>query len=812
MRCLLRLWIAITLAPGMALALGPHELAVLVNRNSPDSMALANHYAALRDIPPGNLVHLDLPDRFRDAPGVISPDDFRRYIYQPAQKLLAERGLGGHILAWAYSLDFPVRIGGEQPFSIQGLTFTRGVVPPPDQIREGTFLSTLYRGPDRADGPQSPTLSIEQFTLASTNMPLPSMMLGYRGSRGQTPAQALAGLTNSLRGDALSPPGWVYFIERPGDPRSDCRAWQYPGTQAELATLGVAARITDTYPDNASTAIGLMTGHADPPEAAFRIPLAPGAYAEHLTSFGADFINPAQTKATRWLIHGAAATSGTVIEPFANWAKFPHARLFSHYAAGCTMLEALYQAIRCPLQILLIGDPLAAPWKSPPLLTLINLDESESDTPLEGVTTFLASVIGVPRATFLYTLDGRPIAHPGNQPRIRLDTRALHDGYHELRVVAYGEGPVRQQASRSFGFVTRNRGRSVTLHGLPADRALPHDLPVELHLDVQGAPPPVHIAVIAQERVLARREVKEGDSLTLTLDPRELGEGPVAIQAVAVFPDQQAVRSRPAPVFVRRNTEPPPAPVVSRAAAENGTARRFILDPSRNRADIHWQAGLPFADLETAGALMPLEAVALTAKGGNGHIALQASGPEYGFLIGALAFPDRVERWETSMTPGAGSTAPDEFGVVFGYTDPANFGYALYKARPQAWTFGQVSDGTGHSITSRGVPTPPTEPQRIELIRQDATSLVVRINGDHAMTAPLNLRRGSLGWAVRNGSLAVLDAWVSPPDAARDAYRSRGLELEVAEGAGSVPELRAVAERNGRRAVTPIDVGAPPSP
>ena len=39
-------------------------------------------------------------------------------------RAIEERGLGAHLLAWVYSVDFPVRIGTTPPLSIQGITLT----------------------------------------------------------------------------------------------------------------------------------------------------------------------------------------------------------------------------------------------------------------------------------------------------------------------------------------------------------------------------------------------------------------------------------------------------------------------------------------------------------------------------------------------------------------------------------------------------------------------------------------------------------------------------------------------------------------
>ncbi|MCB1069044.1 MAG: TIGR03790 family protein [Kiritimatiellae bacterium] len=800
--------------PLSASALGPHELAILVNQNSPRSVALANHYAALRDIPGSNLIHLDLPDSLLNASARIQPADFRTYIYDPAQALIQERGLAGHILAWAYSLDFPVRVEWQQPFSVQGLTFTRGNMPTPDQVKNGTYTSLLFRGPDREGGTQSPALSLEQFAMAArTNMPLPSMMLGFAGSRGQTFEQALSTLTNSRRGDALSPPGWIYFIERKGDPRSDCRAWQFPGAQEELKSLGVAARITEDYPKQNSSVIGLMTGQAYLPPAALERAFLPGAYAEHLTSFGADFINPDQTKATAWLNHGAAGSAGTVIEPFANWAKFPHARLFAHYASGCTLLESLYQAIRCPLQILLIGDPLAAPWKRPPLLTLLSLNETDEGTPLSGQATFMASALGDSPVTYLFLMDGRPIAHPGNKSELRIDTRQLFDGYHELRAIAYIDGPVRQQASETLGFVCNNRDRQVKILDLEPGQVLELHQPLAVRLEITAKEPPVQIALISQERVLDRSGAQLGQAFTLNLDPLRLGEGPVQVQAVAVFSDKRAVRSPPLPLLIVNHTTPPPAPQVESSWNEElGKTVVTITTPGTN-LKYQWQAALPLTEDKTFEQLVHPQTIRATAKHSEAGCTLSPATTQPGFYHGDIAFPKRLEQWEMTLTPSSGKNRPSRFGFVFQMTDDQTYSFVQFDAKSQAWSVGRVLDGETRTLASRGIPDFPDGPQTILLSQQSSTSLSVRIHATMEMSVPLTLDSGSWGWVTQGGDLHISEAWVSPPDCLRNGYRSDPETLFIPGEKDRTPDsLRLVAAKADDRAFTRLGPRASLSP
>jgi len=169
----------------------------------------------------------------------------------------------------------------------------------------------------------------------------------------------------------------------------------------------------------------------------------PGAMADHLTSLAGAFDHPAQTKMTDWIRAGATATAGTVAEPYSLWAKFPSARFFVHYAAGCTMLESFYQSLRCPLQILLLGDPLAAPYADRAELRLTGWPVS----PASGVFRLRAEVTDSSGAffhDFLFLLDGKLVS---TGSFCDLDSERLAAGQHRLRCIARSTGLVRHQVS-----------------------------------------------------------------------------------------------------------------------------------------------------------------------------------------------------------------------------------------------------------------------------------------------------------------------------------------------------------------------------
>jgi hypothetical protein len=182
----------------------------------------------------------------------------------------------------------------------------------------------------------------------------------------------------------------------------------------------------------------------------------PGAIAEHLTSFGAVFDNNSQTKITEWIRAGATASAGTVTEPYANWVKFPHARVFAHQVAGCTTLESLTQAIRCPLQILLLGDPLASPWAPRSSITLQGLTNSLLTQPTV-LTANIAARDGDVFNRFMFLIDGKTVQAAGISPKTTLMPDTLSTGPHTVRVVAYKVGSVRAQIFTETTFEVKGK-------------------------------------------------------------------------------------------------------------------------------------------------------------------------------------------------------------------------------------------------------------------------------------------------------------------------------------------------------------------
>lgn len=193
-----------------------------------------------------------------------------------------------------------------------------------------------------------------------------SVVLACTTGRGLSEEEAIQNLRRSAKSDATRPSGTIYF-ERNGDVRSTTREWAFQNAAKKLKAMGIEAVVEDgVIPKERSDVAGAVVGIADFDWKGSHSTILPGAIVEHLTSFGGVMTKGAgQTPLTEFLKHGAAGASGTVTEPYAIQAKFPSPFIHVFYAEGCTLAEAFYQSVTGPYQLLIVGDPLANPWRKP---------------------------------------------------------------------------------------------------------------------------------------------------------------------------------------------------------------------------------------------------------------------------------------------------------------------------------------------------------------------------------------------------------------------------------------------------------------
>lgn len=306
----------------------PRTLGILVNENDPNSIELGKRYAEIRGIPARNIIRLKLPNVNYVARHLMLRE-LERIKENPAYDELA-----GFVLAF----DRPFRVDANQ-------SITSAVSQGISMMRWQGNCNPTPNNPD-AGKPAGAVMALK-----------PSMMLTAGGQLRDSLALAQRGLD----ADGLAPEGQVVFWKTQDQARSTPRE-KSMDRSARLYSEQISIVVANNR-EPWRDLLGLQTGLAVVPDPA-KFGFLPGAFADHLTSFGGvlDAKN-SQTLATAWIKAGATASYGTVREPCNYPSKFPDpARLLSNYLSGDTILEAYWKSVSTVTEGLFIGEPLARPF------------------------------------------------------------------------------------------------------------------------------------------------------------------------------------------------------------------------------------------------------------------------------------------------------------------------------------------------------------------------------------------------------------------------------------------------------------------
>ncbi len=375
-----------------------------------------------------------------------------------------------------------------------------------------------------------------------------STMLSVTSGRGLSVREAIEHLRRSAAADSTFPGGSVYLMDN-SDIRARTRRPMFEPTVQRLQELGIRAEVVQgSLPQGREDVMGLVAGSAGFDWTSSKSRILPGAVCEHLTSFGGVMLeNAGQTPLTEFLRHGAALSSGTVTEPYAIAAKFPLPLLHVCYAQGCSAAEAFYQSLSGPYQLLIVGDPLCAPWARRPVVK-----PPELAPPLKGTIEFQPSAAapeGKSIARYELFVDGVRRAACREGEKLQLDSTKVPDGPHEFRLVAVVADAIQTQGRAAWFAPVDNHGRSVQLS---LDGA--SDVPLGQSLTLRvTAPQASAIELHCRGQMLARIEQAAGQ---FSLDTQRLGLGQAKLHAVAFLADDKEPATVSS-VVTARVKEPP---------------------------------------------------------------------------------------------------------------------------------------------------------------------------------------------------------------------------------------------------------------
>ena len=375
---------------------------VVVNTNSVDSVELGEYYAAAHGIPAHHVCRLGIATNLVS----INSNEFSSLLLDPIHSHITAEGLEALIDYVVLCWEFPTRIRfveGVSAALFYGYQNAPGYFDPPRSCKLPEYTSNAYYRAERAfrsaDG-WNGTNGFVAFHLIASNLATAKMVVD-RGVAAQSsfpPADIhlhmIYGGSRGIR-EQLFSDAQFSFTSLPGLPLNFVLAPLYQNLSGQTHVIG--------YQD----------GYGGIPAVVRSSNVwLPGAYADHMTSSGGmiqDFQNSTnQSTILDWMGIGATASYGTVAEPCNYLAKFPDPVMGFYYARGFTIGEAYAMSVAAPYQGLFAGDPLAAPFAAPPVISV------PFPAPFQIVTgtvpvqvTAIAHAQGVPAASLDYYLDGR---------------------------------------------------------------------------------------------------------------------------------------------------------------------------------------------------------------------------------------------------------------------------------------------------------------------------------------------------------------------------------------------------------------------
>jgi len=305
-------------------------LAVLVNKNDPESMEIAEYYQRARLIPEDNIIYLN----FKNNINSLTETEFTQIESQLKTKVTS------NIQAYALAWRKPWRVGCMSITSAFSLGFSKEFC----SVACNLTKAVSYFN----------SRSARPFTDYGIR---PSMLLSANS------VDAVKKLIDrGVESDYTRPKATAYLVST-SDKQRNVRALYYPRIKKKLSQLLSVEVVKADAIKNKRNVMFYFTG-LDKVKFINANNYVPGAIADHLTSTGGALFNGSQMSVLEWVESGVTGTYGTVVEPCNYTQKFPNPGIvMQRYLSGSSLVEAYWKSVKMPGQGLFIGEPLASPYK-----------------------------------------------------------------------------------------------------------------------------------------------------------------------------------------------------------------------------------------------------------------------------------------------------------------------------------------------------------------------------------------------------------------------------------------------------------------
>jgi uncharacterized protein (TIGR03790 family) len=298
---------------------------VVVNTQSVDSVELGEHYAALHDVPAHHVCSVGFSTNLVS----LASNEFHDLLLMPILDHLDAEGLDGQIDFLVLCQEFPTRVRNTEGVAA---SLFYGFQNAPFYNEGGigcslpSYVSNDYFRAERAfrsTDAWNATNGFVTFHLLASNVET-AKLVAARGAAAQStfPTSTInlyvSGDQPRIVRERLYPDAEFSFTSLPGLPAT----FVFPPFYAQLS--------------GKTNVMGYHDGDPYPPPFVYQNnTFLPGAYADHLTSWGGMVTNLAnetsQATVLDWMNLGATASYGTVAEPCAYPEKFPAPHLGFYY-------------------------------------------------------------------------------------------------------------------------------------------------------------------------------------------------------------------------------------------------------------------------------------------------------------------------------------------------------------------------------------------------------------------------------------------------------------------------------------------------
>jgi uncharacterized protein (TIGR03790 family) len=519
---------------------GGQNLLLAVNPDDEQQVRIAAEYQRLRHIPDCNIVFLKPQKDYGFYKGQEDLSSMIPYYLTPIYRQIVSNNLVGQI-DYIATLGMPFRLDTSRSFQ-----YLAGYL---DGLVSSSNIN-LASGNSRYIDPSGYSIGSNAALYQTNDGQYVSTTLGFTGLFGNSPSDIISNLQRTAGADGSKPAGTVYFEEN-DNVRSNIRESQWPVTKSALGARSIGyLEERGSTPMNRSDVRGAVIGASD-----YSVPngstYLPGSWADSLTSYGCDFWERSQTKAAELIRAGVGGSGGTVTEPGANYTLFPNSHIFVYLADGSTLGEAFYRSVQNPFLQTMLGDPLGQPYADIPGITLVAGPQDEATVSGTVVLTATASLSSPALAAGIQRIDlyvdGKYTSTMTNSGTFNLNTSALSDGNHELRIVAVNNAAAESQAVLFRNVTVNNSGRSVRISGGDLDAGTQSSIAVPVTSE-PGSGSVSRIELRNLGRVVGQLASGAGN---VTLDVTRLAYGTNTVIPVAVFSDGAQVAGTP--VQVRRD-------------------------------------------------------------------------------------------------------------------------------------------------------------------------------------------------------------------------------------------------------------------